>query len=79
MYLTPTFARPWGKEEDGLEGQMLQRGLFNWFKGSFCQLAQHQEEVPGGDPPPSFGSVSVEAIQETSEILIFDDIDGGVS
>ena len=33
-------------------------------------------EVPGGDAPPAFGSVSVEIIQETSEIFIFADING---
>ena len=36
---------------------------------------QKQGEVPGGDAPPTYKSVSVEAIQETSEIFIFADID----
>ena len=35
---------------------------------------EHQREVPGGDAPPALGSVSMETIQETSEILIFADI-----
>ena len=70
MYLTSTLARPKGQEENCFEGQMLQRGLFNWFKRSLCQLVQDQGEVPGGDFPPAFGSVSVETIQETSEIFI---------
>ena len=39
-------------------------------------MVQHQVEVPGGDPPQSFGSVSVENIHETSEIFIFSDING---
>ena len=36
-------------------------------------------EVPGGDFPQAFESVSVETIQETSEIFIFADIYGRVS
>ena len=74
MNLTSTLTRPKGQEENRLEGQMLQGGLFNWFKRGLCQLVQNQGEVPGGDSPPAFGSVSVETIQETSEILIFADI-----
>ena len=35
---------------------------------------QDQGEVPGWDSPPAFGSVSVETVQETSEISIFADI-----
>ena len=76
MYLTPVFARTQGQEENSLEGQMLQKGLFYWFKWSLCQLVQNQGEVPGGDAPPTFGSVSMETIQETSGILIFADIYG---
>ena len=66
MYLTSTLARPKGQEENCLEGQMLQRGLLNWFKWRLCQLVQNQGEVPGGNSPPAFGSVSLETIQETS-------------
>ena len=40
---------------------------------------QHQREVPGGDAPPALGSVSNETIQETSEILIFADINGDIT
>ena len=40
---------------------------------------QNQLEVPGGDAPPALGSVSMETIQETSEILIFADIYGRVA
>ena len=58
---------------------MLQGGLFNGFKGSLCELVQHQRKVPGGDAPPTLGSVSLETIQETSEILIFTDIHGRIS
>ena len=36
-------------------------------------MLQDQGGVPGWDSPPAFGSVSVEAIQETSEIVIFAD------
>ena len=76
MHPTSTLVRPQGQEENYLEGQMLQRGFFNWFKRSLCQLVQNQGEVPGGDFPPAFGSVSVEIIQEMSEIFIFADANG---
>ena len=69
MDLTRAFARTQGLEENSLEGQMLKGSLFNGFKWSLYQLVQHQGEVPGGDTPPSFGSVSVETILEMSEIL----------
>ena len=62
--LTSALARPKRQEENRLEGQMLQGGSLDWFKWSLSQLVH---EVPGGDS--LFGSVSVEAIQETSEIL----------
>ena len=52
---------------------------FNWFKMNLVSWCKNQEEVPGGDSPPAFGSVSVETIQETSEILILTDIDGQIS
>ena len=74
--LTPVFARTKGQEEYSLEGQVLQRGLFEGFKWSLCQLVQHQGEVPGGAAPLTLGSVSVETIQETNEIFIFTDING---
>ena len=32
---------------------------------------QYQGKVPGGDVLPALGSVSMETIQETSEILFF--------
>ena len=60
MYLTSTLARPEGQEENCLEGQMLQGGLFNWFKMNLVSWCKNQGEVPGGDSPPAFGSVSVE-------------------
>ena len=78
MALTPTFTRTQDQQENNLKGQMLQTGLFKGFKRSLCQLVQHQGEVPGGDAPPPFRSVSVEAIQEVSEIFIFTDIDIGI-
>ena len=42
------------------------------------QLVQHQGEVPVVDNPSIFGSVSVETIKKTSEILIFADINGRI-
>ena len=54
---------------------MLQRCLPKGFKWSLCQLVQYQGKVPGGNSSPSFGSISVETIQETSEIIIFADTD----
>ena len=76
MYLTSTLALFKGQEENCLQGQMLQRGLFNWFKISLCQLVQNQGEVPGGDFPLAFGSVSVETIQEMGDIFVLADING---
>ena len=40
---------------------------------------QYQGKVPRGDAPPTFGSVFVETIQETSEIFICADINGEIS
>ena len=48
-----------------VEGQMLQGGLFEGFKGSLCELMQHQGKVPRGGDPPTLGFVFVEAIQES--------------
>ena len=79
MDLTLTFARPQGQEENSLGSQILQIGLFNPFEWSLCQLVQHQGEVSGGDAPPRFGSVSMETVQETSEILIFAETYGRIS
>ena len=62
-----------------VKGQMLQGGLFNWFKMNLISWCKNQEEVPGGDSLPAFGSASVETIQETSEIFILTDIDGRTS
>ena len=53
---------------------MFQGGLADWLKRGLCQLVKNQGGVPGGDAPPTFGSVSVEAIQETGEVFIFADI-----
>ena len=39
----------------------------------------NQGQVPIGDSPPALGSVSMETIQETGDILIFADINGGVA
>ena len=41
---------------------------FNWFKMNLVSWCKNQGEVPGRGYPPAFGSVSVEAIQEMSEI-----------
>ena len=79
MYLTSTLARTQGQEENCLEGQMLQGGL-NWFKMnlvSWCKKTR--ERFQEGGSPPAFGSVSVEAIQEMSEIFILTNIDGQIS
>ena len=58
---------------------MFQGGLFKGFKGSLCQLVKHQGKVPGGDAIPALGSVSMETVQEMSEILILADINGGIA
>ena len=51
---------------------------FNWFKLNLVSWCKNQGEAPGGGSPPAFGSVSVEAIQETSEIFILTNIDGQI-
>ena len=53
--------------------------LFKGLKGSLCDLVLHQGNIPGGDAPPTFGSVSLETIQEMGEILTFADINGQIS
>ena len=58
MDLTPKFVLTEGQKEYSLEGQMLQQGLFDGFKGSLCELVKHQGKVPGGDAPPTLGPVS---------------------
>ena len=68
MYLTSTLARPQGQEENCLEGKCFKEA-YNWFKMNLVNWCKNQGEVPGGGSPPVFGSVSVEAIQETSEIF----------
>ena len=40
---------------------------------------QDQGQVPGRYTPPALGSDPMETIQETGEILIFADINGGVA
>ena len=76
MDLTPVFAQTQGQKEYSLENQVLQRGLFNGFKWSLCQLVQHLGEIPRGDAPLTLRSVSMETIDEPSEILIFPNIYG---
>ena len=61
-----------------LGGSVLGRPLLR-VQGSLGQLVQNLGKVPAGDAPPTLGSVSVETIQETGEILIFADINGEVS
>ena len=78
MYLTSTLARPQGQEENCLEGKCFKEA-YNWFKMNLVNWCKNQGEVPGGGSPPAFGSVSVEAIQETSEIFILTNIDGQIS
>ena len=40
---------------------------------------KYQRKVLGGDAPPALGSVSMETVQETSEIFILADINGGIA
>ena len=35
-----------------------------------CEVVKQQGKVPGGDAPLTLGSISVLAIEETSEIII---------
>ena len=67
------------KRKTVLKVKYFNKASFKRFKGSLCELWKHQGKVPGGDAPPTLESVSVEAIQETSEIIIFAVINGGIS
>ena len=78
MYLTSTLARTQGQEETALKVRCFKEA-YNWFKMNLVNWCKNQGEVPGGGSPPAFGSVSVEAIQETSEIFILTNIDGQIS
>ena len=57
---------------------MLQRGLFESLKGSLGQLVKDQRKIPARDTPAPFGSILIEAIEETVEILVPTDVKGGV-
>ena len=76
-YLTSTLARTQGQEETALKVKCFKEA-FNWFKKNLVSWCKNQGEVPGGGSPPAFGSVSVEGIQETSEIFILTNIDGQI-
>ena len=75
MDLTSKLAPPKGQEENRLEGQILRRGVLDRFKRSLSQLVQDQLKVPGGNTPPTFGSVPMETVQETSEIFVLADVE----
>ena len=77
MYLTSMLARTQGQEETALKVKCFKEA-FNWFKKNLVSWCKNQGEVPGGGSPPAFGSVSVEVIQETSEIFILTNIDGQI-
>ena len=75
IYLIPAFAKTQSSVADSLEGQVLQGGLFKGFKETL-KLVKYQRNVPRGDVSVTLRSVSMETIQETSEIFILADIDG---
>ena len=50
-----------------------------WVQRESLLAGALQGKVPGGDALPTLWSVSVEAIQETSEIQIFADINGQIT
>ena len=77
MYLTSTLADPRAKKKTALKVKCFKEA-YNWFKMNLVSWCKNQGEVPGGGSPPAFGSVSVEAIQETSEIFILTNIDGQI-
>ena len=52
--------------------------LFKGFKESICDLVKYQRKVPRGNASATLRSVSVETIQETSEIFILADINGRI-
>ena len=77
MYPTSMLARTQGQEETALKVKCFKEA-FNWFKMNLVSWCKNQGEVPGGGSPPAFGSVSVEVIQETSEIFLLTNIDGQI-
>ena len=62
-----------------LGGASYQEASSKGSKVAFCQLVQDQGQVPRGHAPPAFGPFSVKTIQETSEILIFAEINGRIN
>ena len=74
MNLTPALARTQNQEEDSFEGEMLQGGLFKGFKRSLSELVEYQRNVQRRDASAILRSVSMETIQETSEIMVLIDI-----
>ena len=69
---------PRAKRETALKVKCFKEALIG-SKWTLSAGAKNQGEVPGGGSPPAFGSVSVETIQETSEIFILTNIDGQIS
>ena len=70
---------PRAKRKTVLKVKSFKEASINWFKMTLVSWCKNQGEVPGRDSLPAFGSVSVETIQETSEIFILTDIDGRIS
>ena len=68
---------PKAKRKTALKVKCFKKA-YNWFKMNLVSWCKNQGEVPGGGSPPAFGSVSVEAIQGTSEIFILTNIDGQI-
>ena len=59
-----------------LEGKVLQGCLFKGFKGSLCELVKYQRKIPRGDASATLRSVSMEPLQEMSEMFFLAVTDG---
>ena len=77
MDLTPAFATPKGQDENSFEAQLLQRGFKSVQIEPLSAGSKPGKGSRRGFPSAlSVLSVSVETIQETSEIFIFADFNG---
>ena len=58
---------------------MFQGGLSEGLKRGLGKLMQHQGEVPGGNSPTPFWSISMKTVQQAIQVFIPADIQGGIA
>ena len=79
MKLTLVRTSTQGQQKDSLEGKVFQGSLLQRLIGKLSQPIKHQGKIPGWDISTPFGSIAVETVKKSDEILIFADTKGGVS